>query len=657
MRFAARDFVRQYVLLLLAIAAFAITLAAHYIHTAPSDLRASLYNADLFYLPDLITDLAHGGDFRLWHLSNTSYLFPDVAILALTLALTNNIVLGVVIGGLIQIMLIVVGFAWLSARLYGANMAAISVVCAALYFLALRHLNFHFELILFNGFHVGIVIMTPYILLLALSLQEENRRSRTQALALIGLLTMLTTTSDALFIPQTGAPLVAAICLLAIRRSISARRATAIAAFIGATAIAGLALKRIILPTDQILLRVSPQDALWTIVAQLPDLLAPWPWLGIVWAAFIILSTAYLVRWAVFPTHSNDRHALVLATIVLGLPFTIAAMAFEGVTLERYMLNLLYLPTFLGWPLLIGAWLAPSAAGQRNVAGLATSIALVAGLTTAPQLGAAATLFNYAWHYPPLVACLDRHAATYGLRRGITQYWQARLINLFSRQGLRAAQTKPDLVADHWMNSLAEYEQEFNFVVVDMPPHTSAFSLLPNLVLERFGAPAASFRCGNSEVYVYNRPDHIAFRAHTQINFIEQRIRPGLPLTIPGAFLQGKLGHPEGEHRISRPGERGYLSIGSPFRLPKGMYRLDIMYQASGEDNLGALDVVALPDSGNEIELGEGLPILTTPGRRIRVFFHLKEANNFDIQLYVNGKGSVRLDHIQLTQLDLPDKP
>lgn len=640
-------YVRRWGAVYISACAFIFAALVYYISASCPTCQDRIYNADLFYLPDLISSLARGDSLANWHLSNTLYLFPDSLLLAITLALSHNTVLGLILGGLLQLLAAVGGFTWLGAALGGPRCAALGLLGAAAYMLTLSHLGEQYLLLIFNGFHAGIIAVLPYTLLLGLRMIDGPGSA--SAAGLLGLLVLLTSASDPLFVPQVGLPLALAVGLAIVRGAVERRCGAALLVALASGAALGLLLKRLLLTSDTRLMRYSSRAALDVILVELPRVLGLW--LGSAVLVFSTVALALLARWAWRPASLGGRQAVALLTLTLGVPITLIAMLAEGVTLPRYILNLLLLPTFLGWPVLAAA-LPRARAKAPALTGRAIGLAgLAICLVSAPQLRSAGALAAYAGYYPSLAACLDQHADAYGLRRGLAQYWQARMINLFSRRGLRVAQVSPALQPYFWTNSLADYAQPFDFIVVEPAPNGDAFGLLAEPVLQRFGPPSASFGCGRRRVLVYHGQDQAALGLYNQLSMLAIAPRVAREVTIPGSALSGRLGRTSGPARASEPGQRGYLVLSAPADLASGSYEVELHYSAAGEGALGAIDLVARNELGRELELGEGLPIIAAPGRCVRLRFRLAEPGGFQIQLYVSGRGSVILDRIRLIYL------
>ncbi|MFH0824045.1 MAG: hypothetical protein V2B18_14945, partial [Pseudomonadota bacterium] len=125
-------------------------------------------------------------------------------------------------------------------------------------------------------------------------------------------------------------------------------------------------------------------------------------------------------------------------------------------------------------------------------------------LSPVPGWGAVEKLSDY---IPPLVKCLDEHKERYDLQWGMSSYWNARLISLFSTKGIRANQVMPDGSVFLWINNANAYLGEKG-AGITAPSYTfTVMSRLdPDALRPIVGPPRAVFSCGGEEVRVFG-PD------------------------------------------------------------------------------------------------------------------------------------------------------
>ncbi len=118
-------------------------------------------------------------------------------------------------------------------------------------------------------------------------------------------------------------------------------------------------------------------------------------------------------------------------------------------------------------------------------------------------------------YYPEFIQCMDENTARLGVKRGIAHYWQARLITLLTKNNLEVVQTTQDLRPFRILNNSDGYQEEIDFVIIDHSPDTWNRSynwIDSDLVIQRFGEPASTFTCFESDIWVYNRSSDTHFR-------------------------------------------------------------------------------------------------------------------------------------------------
>ncbi|MDH5657069.1 MAG: hypothetical protein OEZ34_14240 [Spirochaetia bacterium] len=97
-----------------------------------------------------------------------------------------------------------------------------------------------------------------------------------------------------------------------------------------------------------------------------------------------------------------------------------------------------------------------------------------------------------------LAFCLDELSVKYNFQYGLSDYWNAKSVTLFSKNRLRIFQTH-NMNMFYWVNNIDWYIREggnYKFIVTDR--------METNIIHDLFGPPDVIEKCGNSEVYIYN---------------------------------------------------------------------------------------------------------------------------------------------------------
>jgi hypothetical protein len=197
---------------------------------------------------------------------------------------------------------------------------------------------------------------------------------------------------------------------------------------------------------------------------------------------------------------------LSVAAIVLGGSSSLAVSK-DYVWSMHYLHQTFFLPLF-GLPM-CAVWFLEAMSNRRVLRTFAWSLALlmlfvtVMSVITAPR---AATPV-YAWQ-PSLVRFLDRIAPEKNLHYGYAGYWQARLITLLSKSGIRAYAVNGDMTPFLWANNSQWYDQSLenrsrqprlSFVVLDDP----VFRLTREDAVRAFGEPAEEVQEQGTRILIY----------------------------------------------------------------------------------------------------------------------------------------------------------
>jgi hypothetical protein len=106
--------------------------------------------------------------------------------------------------------------------------------------------------------------------------------------------------------------------------------------------------------------------------------------------------------------------------------------------------------------------------------------------------------------YPADVACIDEALPNYSTLHGVSNYWDAKYIQSFSKHKVTVAQYWDNLTPMKWITTDDYYRSTYDFVVIstNMAPQ---FILSRELIVKKFGEPSSSATCGTRLVLVYRR--------------------------------------------------------------------------------------------------------------------------------------------------------
>jgi hypothetical protein len=364
----------------------------------------------------------------------------------------------------------------------------------------------------------------------------------------------------------------------------------------------------------------------------------------VVWIAFcsgfILLALRRQVVRGAGPGEMPDdlRRKIFLFTFlaVSGLGSTVATvlMGVDGLTgaHKDYAWALhyqfpLYLGSFFGIGYMAATFLNRLPRAAVRYGGVAAALTCAGAVLAGPSGGA--SLWTYR---PAYVRFLDENAAKYKLSYGITDYWLARSVLLFSHAGLRAYPVTPEIDPYLWCDNRYWYrgyprsrypDPQYNFALFD----TASYNAARPALLAKFGAPAEELTSGNYHLLVYNRPTDTRFR-----NLFESS--DGLPtsdtpsLYAPGTLIDFRTGGNAGRFKaegwgIAEAGGSWTLGAKSALLLtldrpPQSDLLLTVeMHTFAPPERPQFLETVLVNQSEVERWQAIGLPLVQT--RQIRI--------------------------------------
>ena len=220
----------------------------------------------------------------------------------------------------------------------------------------------------------------------------------------------------------------------------------------------------------------------------------------------MVAATLVVAAWAAFTLFGKKPEAAQSVSdlhrewlVLFGLGASVMSL---GLALLLYVDSgsLRYAVPFFWWPLLtiIGLLRLPE---LRTPAAIAAAALSVLGTAALPLSAPVLTHFR-----APLEHCLSDHRAEWGLRAGLGDYWQSRLVMASSNWKLQLDQIDENGAAYLWANDFAAYHHDmtaperppyYNFVVMDR-------TFDPFMFESYFGTPAREEDCGGTAVWIYD---------------------------------------------------------------------------------------------------------------------------------------------------------
>lgn len=190
--------------------------------------RYHFYNSDAISIPAMYKDLVSGYSLRGWFFGPAPSLFPDLPLYAIIRFLTGNLHLAIMGYGVVQILLLILSFGYLSDKVFEPRRSLQTLIVLAGIVLCLclstGQCNI-FLPILLNSFHFGAVLLLVFSLILVVQIIQCGSDTK-KALLYSGILLVvspLILVSDAIYLVQFLIPVLLSLLLLFLFSMISAK--------------------------------------------------------------------------------------------------------------------------------------------------------------------------------------------------------------------------------------------------------------------------------------------------------------------------------------------------------------------------------------------------------------------------------------------------
>jgi hypothetical protein len=500
-----------------------------------------LISSDSLWPVNLFTDLFHDGySLSGWHFSIAPCWFPDVAATGLFWAVTRNVILATLLAGFVQIALIISALHMIG-RVLGMHRLALqdslllSVGVAITLFAARPPWTSNSELLQFflPQSHVGNLISVLWgwaLALLWVCRQREGRKaSRVLIVAYAGLC-LLAGMSNLLFLPHMLGSITIAL-LGGLFFGVIKIRECWLPVVIGwPVAGVGVVLNRVLFTATDISAESGVSynralAALDTFMRGFTGRVLAGNLLHVVALTWLTICAAYIVwtvRAVIVKCRSDIAPSQIMRAVFFATAFFSSVLSFTSIIAggssvlvesKDYVWSMHYLHMAFLFPLfavpMALSWAIEKIRFARVLPSGVWIIAVVAFVVPVARFASMPSSKTPIYAYqPPLVRVMDQIAATTPLHYGLAGYWQARLITLLSKSGLRAYAVGGTLQPFLWVNNEQWYRRSLNdrtrppqydFVVLDDPN----FKISREAAVRVFGEPSREI---HTEVRIFGEP-------------------------------------------------------------------------------------------------------------------------------------------------------
>jgi hypothetical protein len=207
----------------------ALSITAVYVSISTGKIaKWNFYNPDALYLPMFYKDLFSNHSILGWKHPPATSFFPDMPLYIILNFLVRNFHLAIMVFGIVQSLLFIVGMMLLSNAIFGyrRSLHALILLVGTIFFLFLATGKCNaFLPILQNGYHFGATLSLVLSLLLTVQIlrSRENNKKAILYAGLLFLVSVLTLLSDAIYMVQFLIPVMLSILLLFFFSMISAK--------------------------------------------------------------------------------------------------------------------------------------------------------------------------------------------------------------------------------------------------------------------------------------------------------------------------------------------------------------------------------------------------------------------------------------------------
>lgn len=620
-------------------------------------IHAILFDSDALYMPTVFADLFAGqGKLSDWYLTPAPYFFPDYLLYLPAYLLGATVYDQVLIYALLQIVALTAVLHAIAGAVVREQRAMVAATVAiALTGLALTSAKPYVEL-LSSGFHYGAFLSSLLLVAFWLHLRRDESQapapvSSAAPLAGAGMVAFASALSDNIFLVQAVAPLLLTILVAPAAPTDPLRARRRHALLILGAGLAGSLSYRLVVARPT---RYSAKFGFDKLAVNVQDLLANWadaivhaPALGAVLVVYCLCVLASVRACLSKKQVANAPQPLVWVTLFSVLSLLVTSVTIVLMTrlevVPRYQI-----PAFT-WPIIVSAlWLAHLARQRFYFIALALAVVQLGLLAMGLTAPGKKTGEDRGHYYPAEIACIDQALAGTPLRHGIAQYWDAKLIQAFSRRPMTLAQHTGSLDEHRWITSDKFYRAGYDFAIISENA-PAEYKIDRQKLLKINGPSTGAVACGNRTVLLYPQG---ALR-------VKPLASQGASMRWKGCELPTQFAASKDscEAQKNDPAPAGFVSFGPYHPLAAGRYAFRLAYTSSRSptETAGEWDaVLALPGAAQKLASGPLAGTGDQEGEATGIFRidagH--DMKNIEVRAFSSSGATMRVKSLEITRLD-----
>lgn len=616
-----------------------------------------LYNSDTLFLTQLIDHITNEGRYVDWLIPTTPMYFPDWCVFSIAYFLSNNIYLQFLIYSILITILFYIAIRLIYSEFFSRKKAIIfTLTSISLFLLLATNVISPYVLLLVPVQHVGAFIIGLFYLYIQLKLLNNLTNDKNNIILFLCLITLslIMGVSDLLFIVEFIFPICVVHLLMHIKKQISLKNLIKFSLIPLTISILGVWLLSYVMPKTILwaylgypsinkLSELNLNNRFHFIVSCFKGILYSYPILIYAYLIFFITNIIAFIFFILKNTVNKSiqiirikKNIFICQFFIMSILVNISAFLLlpnQVSSAQRYIEPIFFIPIALFFIIF---------SFNKKLDSIIKVITIIAIVTLGYlTLKNAMTVFkkfpsikiNY---YSKEMQCIDNALKESG-SYGISDYWTARPVTLFSKKKLIVHAFNQNLTPFLLLTDANEFKNKYTFAIIH-----KEFPIEQMLRLFNQN-PKQIVTCEDKKIFIFDK-DNLKVPCF---------IKKGYKFTWPASALPSRLTSSaiETMRVAKRIDGENFLSFGPYIALPKGHYYFYIRYSSKNakSDQVGTYDVFNVK---NGILLQKPMFGTNNEIKNLNGEFFVSSLQGylipFEIRVYFLGIGELKLDSITL---------